>query len=195
MKIPKTLFISILILSFIGVLYISGNIQPASNSPAIPTVIPTAVQSVASVSAKCRAVFVDSSDPQSYLPDKTCTPGVVDPSVNQDNIYTTICRSGYTQSVRPSVSYTNSLKKQQIIDYGYENKNMGDYEEDHLISLELGGDPKDPKNLWPQPHPSINEKDKVENYLHSLVCSGKLTLIKAQEEISTNWYDVFKQMK
>jgi hypothetical protein len=28
--------------------------------------------------------------------------------------------------------------------------NPKDYEEDHLISLELGGAPRDPKNLWPQ---------------------------------------------
>ena len=30
---------------------------------------------------------------------------------------------------------------------------MSDYQEDHLISLELGGNPTDPRNLWPEPYP------------------------------------------
>lgn len=72
---------------------------------------------------------------------------------------------------------------------------MGDYEEDHFISLELGGSPKDPKNLWPEPHPSVNEKDRVENYLHSEVCSGKLSLAQAQQEIAKNWYEIYVQIR
>jgi hypothetical protein len=72
---------------------------------------------------------------------------------------------------------------------------MKDYEEDHFISLELGGSPKDPKNLWPEPHPSYNEKDKVENYLNSKVCSGELSLAQAQQEIVKNWYSLYLQMK
>jgi len=72
---------------------------------------------------------------------------------------------------------------------------MKDYEEDHFISLELGGSPTDPKNLWPEPHPSTNEKDLVENYLHSQVCSGKLTLNQAQREITKNWYVVYQQIR
>jgi len=31
----------------------------------------------------------------------------------------------------------------------YVDKAPSHYEEDHLISLELGGNPRDPKNLWP----------------------------------------------
>jgi hypothetical protein len=68
------------------------------------------------------------------------------------------------------------------------------HEEDHLISLELGGSPTDPANLWAEPHASPNEKDKVENYLHALVCSNVITLAVAQREISTNWYQVFLSM-
>jgi len=30
------------------------------------------------------------------------------------------------------------------------NKMPSHYEEDHFISLEVGGHPKDPKNLWPE---------------------------------------------
>ena len=121
------------------------------------------------------------------LPDPNCTPGEIDPGVNQDNIQQTICVSGYTKTVRPSVTYTNKLKVQQIIDYGYLDKNMKDYEEDHLISLELGGAASDPKNLWPEPGASPNPKDKIENLCHEKICSGQISLTNAQKEIATNW--------
>lgn len=71
---------------------------------------------------------------------------------------------------------------------------MADYEEDHLISLELGGSPTDPKNLWPESYttiPNARDKDKVENYLHKQVCSGALSLKEAQREISTDWISVY----
>lgn len=89
--------------------------------------------------------------------------------------------------MRPPVSYTNKLKMQQITAYGYTDKNPRDYEEDHLISLELGGNPTDPKNLWPEPGASPNPKDKIENLCHEKVCSGQITLEQAQQEIATDW--------
>ncbi len=121
------------------------------------------------------------------LPDPNCTPGEIDLRVNQDNIQQTICVRGYTKTVRPSASYTDKLKFQQIIDYGYLDTNMKDYEEDHLISLELGGSPSDPKNLWPEPGASPNSKDKIENLCHEKICSGQISLSQAQKEIATNW--------
>jgi hypothetical protein len=179
-----------------GFLYFPNKQQITQNVSISPTSVPiTTIYVTSSNSGKCHAIQVDSSDPQAFLPDPSCTPGEIDPSVTQDNIATTICHSGYTQTVRPSVSYTNKLKKQQITDYGYTNTNMSVYEEDHFISLELGGSAKDPKNLWPEPHRSINEKDKVENYLHLQICSGKLSLAQAQQEITKNWYEIYKQIK
>jgi hypothetical protein len=124
------------------------------------------------------------------LPDPTCTPGVADPQVTQDNILTTICVSRYTTKVRPSTSYTNALKAQQIKAYGYSDTTMADYEEDHLIPLEIGGHPTDPKNLWPEPltgpYPAT-KKDGVENSLHTKVCAGLMTLAAAQAAIAANW--------
>jgi hypothetical protein len=124
------------------------------------------------------------------LPDPVCTPGVVDSRVTQDNIYTTICVRGYTKTVRPPASYTHDLKVRQIAEYGYADRSLASYEEDHLIPLELGGHPTDPKNLWPQPrageYPAA-KKDLVENALHARVCAGAMTLAAAQAAISTNW--------
>lgn len=115
------------------------------------------------------------------LPDSNCTPGVV--RTTDINI---ICHQG-TKQFRPSVSYTNPLKIQSIKEYGYSDTNPSDYEYDHLISLELGGDGYDTKNLWAEPHTSSFQKDQIENKLHAEICSGKITAQDAQKEISTNW--------
>ena len=69
---------------------------------------------------------------------------------------------------------------------GLHQRNPADYEEDHLISLELGGAPRDQRNLWPEPGHSPNAKDTVENVLHSRVCAGTLALAEAQR-IATDW--------
>ncbi len=128
------------------------------------------------------------------LPDSSCTPGATDSRVTQNNIKSTICVSGYTTTVRPSTSYTNPLKEKQIQEYGYSDTSLSDYEEDHLIPLEVGGSPTDPANLWPEPYNityGARVKDKVENYLHSQVCSGAISLAEAQKEDAQNWETVY----
>jgi hypothetical protein len=50
----------------------------------------------------------------------------------------------------PRVSYTNALKIEQMPIYEL-GGSPSLYEEDHLIPLELGGAPRNPKNLWPEP--------------------------------------------
>lgn len=195
-KLKLFLLICLFLFAVRGFLYFSAQKPSPQKISVTPTVSPAnKVLGISSSSAKCHATQVNASDMQAVLPDPNCTPGEIDPSVTQDNLLSTICHAGYTQTVRPPVSYTNNLKKQQVLDYGYEDTNMKDYEEDHFISLELGGSPKDPKNLWPEPHPSINEKDTVENYLHLEVCTGKLSLLQAQQEITKNWYAVYLQIK
>jgi hypothetical protein len=114
------------------------------------------------------------------LADPTRTPGVLNPNVTQANIRSTICRHGWTETIRPPTSYTNALKRKQMRQYG-ETGSLGDYQEDHLISLELGGSPTDPRNLWPEPYPRASDVDKIENELNSEVCSGELTLAEAQQ--------------
>jgi hypothetical protein len=108
------------------------------------------------------------------------TPGVLNPDVTQANIRSTICRRGWTTTIRPPTDYTNDLKRKQMRQYG-EIGSLSDYQEDHLISLELGGDPTDPRNLWPEPYPRAAEVDKTENELNAEVCSGRLTLAEAQQ--------------
>jgi hypothetical protein len=112
--------------------------------------------------------------------DPARTPGVLNPDVTQANIRSTICKRGWTATIRPPVSYTDALKRKQMRQYG-ETGSMSDYQEDHLISLELGGNPTDPRNLWPEPYPRASQVDQIENELNAEVGSGKLTLAQAQQ--------------
>jgi len=111
-------------------------------------------------------------------------PGVANPNVTQADIRSTICRSGWTKTIRPPVGYTNDLKAKQMRLYGLHGPPSA-YQEDHLISLEVGGDPTDPRNLWPEPYPRAAQVDEIENELNAKICSGALTLAQAQDEEST----------
>jgi hypothetical protein len=129
-------------------------------------------------------------------PDRFRTPGATNPKVTQANIGRTICRSGWTKTIRPPSSYTDRLKRQQIVEYGYSDKKLGSYEEDHLISLQLGGHPRDPENLWPQPYAGkcgALVKDVIETKLKRLVCARQITLARAQEMIAENWVGAYIQ--
>ena len=100
------------------------------------------------------------------------TPGALNPDVAQETIGSTICMSGWTRTVRPPSSYTHALEIRQMRQYG-EIGPTRDYQEDHFISLELGGAPTDPRNLWPEPQPRAREVDRIENQLNDAVCSGR----------------------
>jgi hypothetical protein len=133
-------------------------------------------------------------------PDPTLTPGALNPSVTQANIHSTICVSGWTATIRPPSSYTNKLKVQQIVQYGYTDTSSSSYEEDHLISLQLGGAPTDPRNLWPQPYTislqngqpaGARTKDVFETALKKKVCVGTMTLVEAQRRIGIHWVHAY----
>ncbi len=120
------------------------------------------------------------------LPDPNCTPGAISPKVTQDTLAKTICRVGYTKSIRPPGSITEIEKRENAAAYGYTGP-LKDVEYDHLVPLEVGGDPNDPRNLWIEPGASPNPKDGVESRLHELVCEGRVPLATAQEAIATDW--------
>ena len=116
------------------------------------------------------------------------TPGVLNPAVTQATIGSTICTRGWTRTVRPPVSYTSALKVRQMTEYG-ETGPPSAYQEDHLISLELGGNPTDVRNLWPEPYPRASDVDQIENQLNAQVCSGALPLVDAQRRESVLKHD------
>ena len=141
---------------------------------------------VAHSASSIRTYPVQANSIGPVLPNSSATPGATNSAVTQANIQSTICISGYTKTIRPPASYTTALKIRQLSTLPYSafnDLNTRDFEEDHLISLELGGNPTDPKNLWPEPYASTTGarvKDRLENALHVLVCNGSLTLKTAQ---------------
>ena len=124
-----------------------------------------------------------SSSKGPYHADIVRTPGVLNPDVAQETINASICVHGWTKTIRPPTSYTNALKQKQMREYGV-GGSLSDYQEDHLISLELGGHPTDPRNLWPEPYPRASEVDSIENDLNDKVCAGELSLDDAQRKES-----------
>ncbi|MEU9076503.1 hypothetical protein ACFYUY_06935 [Kitasatospora sp. NPDC004745] len=139
---------------------------------------------------KTRPLAASCSQAYLPLPDPSCTPGAYNPDVTQATIGRTICVSGWTATVRPPTSYTNALKTQQIAQYGFSDTNPSDYEEDHFVPLELGGAPRDPRNLWPEPRygsQTATGKDGVETKLKNAVCNGRVTLAAARSAIASDW--------
>jgi hypothetical protein len=139
--------------------------------------------------------------PAEIYPDQNRTPGATNPAITQENIHENICnRDWSTKSIRPPAHYTNTLKLEQIREYGHEDDRLRDYEEDHLIPLELGGSPDDSRNLWPEPYDTsipdggAKAKDRVESFLHKQVCSGRISLGDAQLEIVNDWYRVYESL-
>ena len=131
-------------------------------------------------------------------------PGATNPDITQANIKQNICAGSAwsTSSIRPSVSYTNKIKLQKLKDAGLTDI-PSNYELDHLISIELGGNPTDPNNLWNEPYNisyngellGARQKDRAENILHSQVCAGTITLDQAQKQIVSDWVSVYEASK
>ena len=118
--------------------------------------------------------------------DRRCTPGLANPAVTPDTIQATICKPGWTATIRPPTAYTNLLKSSQLKNFS-EAGLPSDYREDHLIPLSAGGDPTDLRNLFPQPTPESKVKDRDEDQAHDDVCSGRKTLADAQAWIVARW--------
>ena len=122
------------------------------------------------------------------LPDPKMTPGATLPVATGD-----ICVAGYSKKVR---NVPADVKRQVYAEYGITRHQPGEYEVDHLISLELGGS-NSIKNLWPQSYVTrpwnAHVKDKLENELHAEVCAGKIDLPTAQHEIATDWIASYKK--
>ncbi len=122
------------------------------------------------------------------LPDGSKTPGDT-LAVTRDDI----CVVGYTKTVR---NVPTAVKDAVYASYGIVHHAPGEYEMDHLISLELGGS-NSVRNLWPQSYITspwnAHVKDKLENRIHADVCSGKLDLKAAQQEIARDWIACYKR--
>lgn len=108
------------------------------------------------------------------MPPKS-SPGFIDPLGDPKNA----CVPNYDLKVRPPSSYTTKLKIQMMAQLGLKGEPAA-YEQDHRVPLILMGDPRDPRNEWPQPWPEAHLKDRLEVAVHRDYCAGKITLKQAQ---------------
>ena len=162
-----------LVLFYQQFLYMKNKILIALVAVALPISVFASSYGVQTKTSGCTA--------NQALPDPACTAGAI---FNVST--TTICTVGYTIKVR---DVSLSVKKQVFKEYGIDYSLHANYEVDHLISLELGGS-NDISNLWPESYLISNgshTKDSFENYLHSQMCKGNISLTEAQKEIATNW--------
>jgi hypothetical protein len=146
------------------------------------------------------AVSALAADP--ILPNPNLTPGAVFPNVSVEQI----CTPGYANGSDASnsghgVRYVPRSEKWAVFKsyFGKVPDKTGNYEIDHLISLELGGS-NDAKNLWPESYLTdpynAHVKDKLENRMHALVkqclkdkghTAATAMLKQFQHEIATDW--------
>jgi hypothetical protein len=173
----------------------SGTVQTGVTGPDGVITIPGPVEGQRipppAVPASCHYVHSSNGTP---LPDPRCTPGATDPRVSPARVAATICRSGYTATVRPPVSYTDALKVRLMRAYGSTGP-PASYELDHLIPLEAGGAPAAVANLWPEPYAGpggARHKDVVENYMHRFACDGRDAgeLPALQRAVAADWTQI-----
>jgi hypothetical protein len=148
---------------------------PPSVADTVPTPAPAPTPAPSLVPA-------DSALQYPFVPNPARTPGAT-----LDVTAADICVSGYSKRVR---NVPAAVKREAYASYGIPSHQPGEYEVDHLISLELGGS-NSLKNLWPQSfrtHPwNAYVKDALENELHRRVCAGTIDLATAQHVIAHNW--------
>lgn len=166
---------------------------------AAPPAPPTSAPPTTSISTSTAAARLGAdASARGALPIPSRTPGALDATVTPADIRATICVVGWTATVRPPESYTEPLKIRQL-DTGYAfrgDQRLGDYEEDHLVPLELGGSPRSVRNLWPEPYhlaAGARVKDRVEDRLHALVCDGRVPLRTAQHAMATDWETAYRR--
>lgn len=121
------------------------------------------------------------------LPNPNLTPGAV-----RTEDAGRVCEPGYARSVRHT---SGKLKHRIYEDYGIDRRG-GHYAIDHLIPLGLGG-ADDRKNLWPQSFDTepwnARVKDRLESYLHDMVCAGEVPIEVAQRDIAQDWITAYRK--
>lgn len=149
--------------------------------PGEPAPAPATTPAPTAAGGTCRA--------RGSLPDPGCTPGAVFGSATRAQI----CVPGYSSSVR---NVPEAVKRAVYAQYGIVTRAPGQYEVDHLVSLELGGS-NELANLWPEAAQAVvgfRQKDRLENSLHREVCAGRLSLVAAQRQIATNWVAAYRSL-
>ncbi len=145
----------------------------------------------------CAVLFATAASgaEESYLPNNAATPGVVNHKVKAGTIKQTICRPSWVKSAQPSARTLASQKSRLVKHARYGADVAKNFDVDHRIPIEVGGDARDPKNLWLQPlniQWNALVKNKLETYVQTEVCAGRMKLADGQAIFQRDWVDVFR---
>lgn len=126
---------------------------------------------------------------RSALPDRRCSPGGYYKLLTKS----VICSSSFRTSTIRNVPQTEKFAVER--EYGMAASYYGySIEIDHIVPLELGGS-NSIANLFPEPGrgaANYHLKDRLENRLHDLVCSGGMSLAAARRGIARNWQRLYR---
>jgi hypothetical protein len=125
-------------------------------------------------------------------PDRRCSPGAYYSKLTRAVICSASFRTDTIRDVSQNEKF--ALEREYGMKASYYGRTM---EIDHIVSLELGGS-NNIANLFPEfanARPAgYHVKDALENRLHDRVCSGQMSLPKAQQQIAANWQKLYKQV-
>ena len=189
--------------------FFSGS-KPAATTSTTPTTSPAVATTSPEPPTTVQAAVPTPASPHtvkngySVIPRHDLTPGARDGRVTQANIDKTICTDDWDDRNRPSASFTTPTKTKQIAAYGYSTYAIENFELDHLVPIELGGDPTAIPNLWPEPWEARRErlvphgwgaetKNALESHLHRAVCAKEIPLAEAQQAVAGDWIAAAKR--
>ena len=128
------------------------------------------------------------SQKRTDLPNASFTPGATRP-MTQQQVCVALAQDDERTAPRDMAAVVFTR-------YGIKDPKPKAYEVDYLITPALGG-AEDVKNLWPQPYAgsvwNARVKDALEDYLRTMVCTGRLELATAQEEIAGDWIAAYRK--
>jgi hypothetical protein len=125
------------------------------------------------------------------LPDRRCSPGAYYSGLTRAVICAAGFRTGSIRDVPQSEKY--AVEREYRMPARLYGRTI---EIDHIVPLELGGS-NDIANLFPEPGAGAagyHAKDRLENRLRALVCSGRVTLASARAGIARNWEAMYRQL-
>jgi hypothetical protein len=164
-----------------------GVAQWLAQAPVSAAAAPVAVTSVG-VTVRLLSPTRTSGCALAALPDRRCSPGAYSKGLTTS----VICAAGFRTGVIRNVPV--SEKHDVEVAYGMRPAAYGStLEIDHIVSLELGGS-NDIANLFPEQAPGYHAKDKLENRMHDMVCSGEISLSAAQHQIAADWKALYRRV-
>ena len=172
--------VATIVIALIAVAGVGASAWGASTSPAVAS--PSSVRLGATVLLQPRTRTAGCT--KGKEPDRRCSPGAYYSGLTRAVLCSASFRTSSIRNVPQQEKF--AVEREYGMPAGYYGRSI---EIDHIVSLELGGS-NDIANLFPEPGSGTANylvKDRLENRLHDLVCSGAITLRAAQRGIAADW--------